>query len=204
MVTLSNCRPQQFYGHFTVLWPWYASNCRPWQFHGRFREMTKTLKKLCHSNCQPRQFDGHFEIQQLKLQTSAVLWPLYSHVELDVLKLQTLAVSWPVFSHDLKCPYNCQPRQFWWHCPQTADLGSFMASLQFLWIILFVLLFTVQMISSSHTVSPYSPAIPLFPCPVLLELFFLGLHLPKTGDHMCPLVPPTQDPSGGRYKNRKF
>ena len=82
MVTLSNCRPQQF----------YASNCRPWQFHGRFREMTKTLKKLCHSNCQTRQFDGHFEIQQIKLQTSAVLWPLYSHVELDVLKLQTLAV----------------------------------------------------------------------------------------------------------------
>ena len=70
------------------------------------------------SNCRPWQFDGRI----LKLPTLAVLWPVFSPSGPFVLKLLTLAVSWPLFS--------TLPYPGWLECPQTADLGSFMAAFQ--------------------------------------------------------------------------
>ena len=70
------------------------------------------------SNCRPWQFDGRI----LKLPTLAVLWPVFSPSGPFNLKLPTLAVSWPLFS--------TLPYPGWLQCPQTADLGSFMAAFQ--------------------------------------------------------------------------
>ena len=65
-----NCRPWQFYGRFSALTSLSSSNCRPWQFYGRFSALTKSGHETADL--------GSFMAAVMKLQTLAVLWPLFS------------------------------------------------------------------------------------------------------------------------------
>ena len=65
-----NCRPWQFYGRFSALTSLSSSNCRPWQFYGRFSALTKSGHETADL--------GSFMATVMKLQTLAVLWPVFS------------------------------------------------------------------------------------------------------------------------------
>jgi hypothetical protein len=64
-----NCRARQFYGRFSVMQDSMSENCRPWQFYGRFSEMDKTGRRTAGL--------GSFMATDIKLQSLAVLWPVF-------------------------------------------------------------------------------------------------------------------------------
>ena len=119
-----NCHRLQFCPHF-YLWIKTANgcssmasqqNCKRWQFCGQFSEFMAYVST--------------------KLQTLAVLWPLFGvYRMLSPPELQTLAVLWPLFGVYIKVAIKLQPLAVLW--PQhsklsfhhkTANPGSFMAT----------------------------------------------------------------------------
>ena len=67
---LYNCRPQQFYGRFSVMRNIWLENCRPWKFYGHFSVMIKTGHRTSSLSS--------FTVTVKELQTLEVLRSLFS------------------------------------------------------------------------------------------------------------------------------
>ena len=136
MDTCQNCKPWQFYGHFSefmcivsiqlqtlaVLWTLFGHFVSPWGF-------------CMIQNCKRWQFYGHFSELWPKTANGGSFMDTFRSCGNPVTKLQTLAVLWTLFGVFKKCPYNCQRWQFYGHIIQiffwsvkTANLGSSMVT----------------------------------------------------------------------------
>ena len=84
------------------------SNCRPWQFDGRFSALWPQTVDL-GSLMAGFQHCGSFGSQTADLGSSMAAFQPLSKV---AMKLPTLAVSWPLILPKNKWPWNCRPWQF--------------------------------------------------------------------------------------------
>ena len=140
-----NCHRLQFCPHF-YLWIKTANgcssmasqqNCKRWQFCGQFSEfMAYVSTKLQTLAVLWPLFGVYRMLSPPELQTLAVLWPLFGvYRMLSPPELQTLAVLWPLFGVYIKVAIKLLTLAVLWSHDskssfhhKTANPGSFMAT----------------------------------------------------------------------------